>query len=108
MSETKQTRSDQKEFLELDSEEAKALAYGYSDSNLYERVHNEFVEEWRWGNTYELVIKDLVGNYWRTLWRDSSGDGDWKTFDDEETIEFERVVPVEKKVIRYVLPAYAN
>lgn len=100
----KQTLSEQRESLELDAEEVRLLAYDDSDSELFEFVRNEFVEEWRWGNLYELIIKDLVGNYWRTYWRDSSGDGDWKTFDDGGTIEFERVVPREKVVIEYVRP----
>lgn len=104
MSET-QTHSDQTERLELDAEVVRYLAYDDSDSVLYEHVRNEFVEEWRWGNLYELIIKDLVGNYWRTYWRDSSGDGDWKTFDEGGTIEFKRVVPREKVVIEYVTAA---
>lgn len=108
MSETKQTRSDQTEYLEIESEIARDLAFDDSDSKLYEHVQNTFFDEWRWGNTYELIIKDLVGNYWRTLWRDSSGDGEWRTFDDAKTIRFERVVPKEKVVIEYVLPAYAD
>lgn len=99
-----QTTSDQTECLEIDAEEARCLAYADSDTKLYEYVRNDFYDEWRWGNIYELIIKDLVGNYWRTYWRDSSGDGDWKTFDDGGTIEFERVVPREKVVIEYVRP----
>lgn len=105
----KQTRSDQKESLELDAKQVRYLAFEEEDpEGLFEFVKNEFFEEWRWGNVNELIIKDLVGNYWRTLWREQSGDNYWNTFEDGGTIEFERVVPKEKVVIDYVLPAYAD
>lgn len=95
--------SDQKEYLEIDAAEARDLAYDEYEGNLYEVVRtNHFVEEWRWGNLYELVIKDVAGNYWRTCYRESSGDGDWRTFDDGGVMVFTRVVPREKVVTKYV------
>lgn len=100
---TSQTFLDQKEYLEIDAAEARDLAYEEYDGSLYEVVRtNHFVDEWRWGNTFELVIRDIAGNYWRAYYRESSGDGDWRTFDDGLAIVFTRVVPVEKTVVNYV------
>lgn len=94
---------DQMEYLEIDASDAALMAYEEDGGNLFEVVRtNHFVGEWRWGNTYELVIKDLVGNYWRTYYRESSGDGDWRTFDDGHPITFTRVVPQETVVVKYV------
>lgn len=105
MSET-QTFSDQKEYLELDAEEARDLAYEVYDGDLYKVVRTgHFVGEWRWGNTYELVIEDIVGNFWRAYYQESSGNGEWRTFDDGLPITFTRVVPVERVEVDYVKPA---
>lgn len=98
---TTENFSDQKEYLELSSEEAKGIAF-LGESDLFEVVLNEVTGDWRWGTEHDLVIKDLVGNYWRTFYRRSSGDGDWHTFADGLPIVFTRVVPREKVEIEYV------
>lgn len=92
--------SDQKEYLEIDSAEAKELAT-MGSSDLFEVVLNEVWGTWRWGPECVLVIKDVAGNYWRTYWRHQT-DWEWSTFDDETVIEFESVVPREKVVVDYV------
>lgn len=96
-----ETFSDQKEYLELSSEEAKALACGDDGNDLFTVVSNEIWGEWRWGPELELIIEDIAGNYWRAYWRRQS-DWEWSTFDDGHPIVFTRVVPRKKTVVEYV------
>lgn len=100
-----QTISDQKESLELDAKFVWALInedLEDDELNAFEVVLNDYAGTWRWGVTNELVLKDIAGNYWRTYWQEQTGDNYWNTFEDGGEIDFERVEPVEKVVIRYV------
>jgi len=86
--------------LVLSADDAQ-LAVG-GDHQDYELVHNEIIDEWRWGNIYQSVIKDSEGKLWEVSYRVQSGDNYHHEFEDLGTVEFYPVEAKEVTTVTYV------
>lgn len=69
----------------------------------YKVVAKEIVDEWRWGNVFQVVFTDESDRFWAFTFHDSSGDSEYVEFDDwGETHEVEEVVAIPVTIIKYV------
>jgi hypothetical protein len=80
-------------------ESIKLSAWHNTDS--YQTVSCEVIDEWRWGNVYELVVKDSEGKFWATVYKEQSGDNYYNFMEDEDEVEFYQVEPVEVVKVTY-------
>ena len=81
--------------LILDSDRVIAIDAGEDDDE-YTLVDSEFAGEWRWGATYQIVIKDKQNNLWGTTYRVQSGDNYYNSLEDGGSVHF---YPVEAVVV---------
>lgn len=88
--------------LKLPKDVAVALSHD-DEVDGWKILSHEIVDEWRWGNVYELVVqKTGVLGIWAYTYRQQL-DGEYSDIDDEgDEVEFYRVVPRVKQVIEYV------
>lgn len=87
--------------LVLDSERAIALTVGELDDE-YEYVDSEFAGEWRWGVSYQVVIKDKKqGKLWGVTYREQVGDNFYSSLEDGGTVHFYPVEAVEVTSYEY-------
>jgi len=89
--------------LVLSADDAQ-LAVG-GDHQDYELIHDEVIDEWRWGNIYQAIIKDSEGKLWGVDYRVQTGDNYHHEFEDMDTVEF---YPVEAKEVTKVIYAQAK
>lgn len=75
---------------------------GESADQLFSYVANVYCGEWRWGNTCQLVIRDVANNFWALDYRESSGDNYYNSLSDFTEHEFYPVKQVETKIFKYV------
>jgi hypothetical protein len=69
--------------LVLDPERAIELINGEEDYD-YEFIDSEYAGEWRWGVSYEVIIKDKeTGKLWGTVYREQVGDNYYNSLEDE-------------------------
>jgi hypothetical protein len=85
--------------LKLKSKLAREVVSEGNDD--YELVSDEIIDEWRWGNLYESIIKDEDGNLWGSTYRVQTGDNYHHEFEDLDEVEFYPVKAVEVKKIVY-------
>lgn len=86
--------------LVLESERAIALCAGEPDDE-YEYVDSEFAGEWRWGVSYQVVIKDKQGKFWGVTYREQIGDHYYNSLEDGGTVHFYPVEAVEVTSYEY-------
>lgn len=63
----------------------------------------EFIEEWRWGNSYYVIIRhEDSGKLFAAPIRVQTGDHYHVSWEDDSIVEFQEVKKVEKVVHEYV------
>jgi len=77
----------------------KLMAGGGVDG--YSYVTLNIIDEWRWGNVYELIISDSEGKFWATTYQEQSGDNYYNSLEDYSEVEFYQVEAVEVKTVEY-------
>jgi hypothetical protein len=87
--------------LILESQRAIDIINGeITDDSEYVLVNSEYAGEWRWGVSYEVVIKDSEGKLWGTTYNQQSGDHYYNSLEDGP-VHFYPVEAIEKTVIEY-------
>lgn len=88
--------------LILDSDKTMMLIDGHPDVTDYTFVTSEFAGEWRWGTSYEVIIKDdATGKLWGTTYNQQIGDNYYNSLEDGDSVHFYPVEAVEKTVVEY-------
>lgn len=91
--------------LTIPSEDAQRLWAGEDISGLV-HVTKEFVNEWRWGVTYQLVIQDtLTEKYYSTIVQEQSGDHWYLSLEDSDETKFDLVERVPVVTYEYRKPS---
>ena len=86
--------------LVLSADDAQ-LAVG-GDHQDYELMYRDIIDEWRWGNIYQSIIKDSKGKLWGADYRIQAGDNYHHEFEDLDTVEFYPVEAKEVTTVTYV------
>lgn len=73
--------------LTLDSERAIRLVNGEPDPE-YTYVDSEYDGQWRWGVSYEVIIKDQEGKFWGVVYQEQIGDHYYTSLEDGKTVTF--------------------
>lgn len=84
--------------LVLPAKEAQIIVSEGDDD--YELLSQKVIDEWRWGNVYESVIKDSEGKLWGVTYRVQSNDNYYHSFEDLDEVEF---YPVEAVTVKRVV-----
>lgn len=86
---------------QIDSITAIRLSSGETVGN-YQPVSDEIVDEWRWGTVSTLVVNDKSdGTYWSASYQEQVGDNYHNSFEDEDTVDFAQVKPVQVVKVEY-------
>ncbi len=71
----------------ISSETAQKLT-AYDKTDVYETVDKDVVDEWRWGNVYELIARNKQdGTLWGFTYREQSGDHYYNSLEEENEVE---------------------
>lgn len=92
--------------LVIPSEDAIKLYQEHSSTpvNGVRFVTCEFYEEWRWGNRFQVIVQDvLTDKFYSSVVTEQSGEYYHLDWEDEESISFDEVVPVETITTTYKL-----
>ena len=90
--------------LKIPSEDAQRLWAGEDLSSL-RYVTKEFIDEWRWGVNYQLVIQDrLTDKYYSTIVQEQTGDRWYLSLEDYDETTFDEVVRVPVTTYEYRKP----
>jgi len=82
------------ENLILESEKVLAIIDGHPDVTEFTLIDSEFYGEWRWGTSYQIVIKDnTTQQLWATVYNQQVGDNYYNSLEDGDTVHF---YPVEE------------
>lgn len=94
--------------LTIPSEDAQRLWAGEDHSGLM-YVDKVFVDEWRWGVTYQLVIQDkLTEKYYSTIVREQSGNHWYLSIEESDETKFNEVERVPVVSYEYRSPGYVE
>lgn len=79
-----------------------AISASCGDLEGFKLVNNDIIDEWRWGNVYEITIKrEGEDRLWGTTYREQSGDNYHNSLEDEDEVEFYPVVAEEVMTVVY-------
>ncbi len=85
--------------ISVESSRALKLACGDKD-DLYEHVQQEIIDEWRWGNVYELIVRNKKdGTLWGFTYQEQSGDRYHNSLENEPMTEFYQLEA--RKVVKW-------
>jgi hypothetical protein len=90
--------------LTIPSEDALCL-YEEEDVSGLAYVDKQFLNEWRWGCTYQLVIQDkLTEKYYSTIVQEQSGDRWYLSLEDFDSTVFDQVERIQVVTYEYRKP----
>ena len=79
--------------LTLTSEEA--MAIWHEESTRFEQVDQVFIDTWRWGNLYNLIVRDIANDKFYSapirIQAEPHYYVNWEDFDEVEFLEVEKV-----------------
>jgi hypothetical protein len=87
--------------IEFTSKDAMELWHNEIFEN-YDLVEQVFVDTWRWGNNYDIIITDnLTGRLFSAFIKVQEGDNYYVSWEDAKTVTFYEVERVEKITYTY-------
>lgn len=92
------------ELLTLETDVIMDLLFGedHTEDGLFTFVDKVHEGDWRWGSTWQLVIKDIAGNLWGLDFRDTAGDEYWNSLSDYTEHKFYPIKVEEHITYKYV------
>ena len=90
--------------VKIPSEDAQCFYHEQTDDTLngFRFVDIQFAGEWRWGNSYQLIIQDaLTDKFYSTIVQEQTGDHWYLSLENKDEVTFEEVERLEKITYEY-------